>query len=52
VRRTISILSLAATLTLNLLVESGAILRISGSTTPFTSSTGGQLDSMVLTLSR
>ena len=30
----------------------GTILRIAGSTTPFTSSTGGQLDSMVLTLNR
>ena len=45
--------SYTANLTLNLLVDSnGSILRMSGSTTPFTSSTGGQLDSVVLTLSR
>ena len=50
--QTVGGVSYTATLTLNLLVENGTILRIAGSTTPFTSSTGGQLDSMVLTLNR
>ena len=41
-----------ATLTLNMVIANGAILRMIGTTTPFTSSTGGQQDAIVLTLSR
>jgi hypothetical protein len=41
-----------ATLTLNMVIANGAILRMTGTTTPFTSSTGGQRDSLVLTLGR
>lgn len=50
--QTVQGVSYTANLTLNLLLENGGVLRMSGSTTPFTSSTGGQLDSVVLTLSR
>ena len=50
--QTVKGVTYTATLTLNLIAANGNILRMSGSTTPFTSSTGGQLDSVVLTLGR
>jgi hypothetical protein len=50
--QTVNGASYTATLTLNLLVQNGTILRMTGSTTPFTSATGGQLDSLQLNLTR
>ena len=45
-------ISYTATLTLNPVIQNGQVTQMGGSTTPFTSSTGGQRDSIVLTLSR
>jgi hypothetical protein len=50
--QTVQNASYTATLTLNLVRENGAIMQMAGSTTPFTSSTGGQVDSIKLTLAR
>lgn len=41
-----------ATLQLNLAVQNGQVTQMGGSTTTFASSTGGQLDSITLSLSR